>query len=96
MQFEVLFKQTEQRFGISFEQTNQSIPVLFQHYQAVGGTCLHESYDGSYEVTPAVTAQTLATKQKVMDEDLKIKEIPYFDVSNLAGGSTVYIGREIE
>lgn len=96
MQFEVLFKRTEQRFDIAFEQTNQSIPILFNNYQASSGTCLHEPYAGSYEVTPRVDAQTLATKQKFMQEDLTIKEIPFFNVSNTAGGSTVYIGREIE
>lgn len=52
-------------------------------------------YEGDYEVTPKVREQTLPTADKLLSEDLKIKEIPYFDVSNTSGGSTVYIGSEI-
>lgn len=55
-----------------------------------------EQYEGEYEVTPLVTHQTLPTKKKVMKDNLTIKEIPFFDVSNNAGGTTVYIGEEIE
>ena len=51
-----------------------------------------EPYDGPYQVTPAVEAQTLATKNKYMTEDVAVMSIPYFDVSNPSGGSTVYIG----
>lgn len=52
-------------------------------------------YTGDYEVTPKVSAQTMNTKDKHMTQDVTIKAIPYFDVSNLAGGSTVYIGSEV-
>ena len=55
-----------------------------------------EQYDGEYEVIPRVDSQTLPTKKKVMKDDLTIKEIPFFDVSNNSGGTTVYIGEEIE
>ena len=58
-----------------------------------GGT---ERYTGEYEVTPLVTSQVLETKQKLMTDDLKIKEIPFFNVSNTSGGTTVYIGGDIE
>ena len=49
-------------------------------------------YEGEYSVTPQITAQTLETENKLMTDDLTIKAIPYFEVSNLAGGSTVTIG----
>lgn len=49
-------------------------------------------YEGEYEVIPKVAAQKLETANKMMAKDLTIKEIPYFEVSNLAGGSTVTIG----
>jgi hypothetical protein len=55
-----------------------------------------EQYTGDYEVTPRTIKQTLPTKKKVMIEDLTVKKIPFFDVSNDAGGVTVYIGEEIE
>lgn len=49
-------------------------------------------YQGSYEVTPSSKEQTLSTAKKVMREDVKIKEIPYVEVSNASGGITVTIG----
>ena len=52
-------------------------------------------YSGSYDITPKVTAQVLQTKDKHMTDDVTIKKIPYFDVSNDAGGSTVYIANEV-
>lgn len=53
-------------------------------------------YEGAYEVTPTVEGFTLPTAKKVMNEDLTVKEIPFFNVGNTSGGSTVYIGAEIE
>ena len=52
-------------------------------------------YDGSYEVTPRVTAQTLPTARKILTEDLTVREIPRYDVSNTAGGKTIYIANEV-
>lgn len=52
-------------------------------------------YEGEYIVTPKVTAQTLPTAEKLMEDDVTVKSIPYFDVSNTVGGSTVYIGTEV-
>ena len=50
-------------------------------------------YDGAYDVTPsAVDDQTLYTAQKMMDADIKVKKIPYKEVSNTANGITVTIG----
>ena len=54
-----------------------------------------DSYDGPYDVTPKVTAQTLPTAKKFMQEDVSIRAIPYFDVSNPAGGNTIYIANEV-
>lgn len=50
-------------------------------------------YQGSYEVTPKASEQTLSTARKVMREDVKINEIPYKETPNSGGrGSTVRIG----
>ena len=54
-----------------------------------------EEYKGSYEVTPQVVGQTLPTANKAMRNDVKIKEIPFFKVSNNSGGNTVFIGSEV-
>ena len=53
------------------------------------------NYNGSYEATPKVEKQTLPTKDKYMTDNVTIQAIPCFDVSNEAGGSTVYIGSEV-
>lgn len=59
--------------------------------QYIGG----ELYNGEYVVTPRVTEQTLPTAQKIMADDVTVKKIPRYDVSNKSG-KTVYIGIEIE
>ena len=52
-------------------------------------------YDGPYNVTPKIDPQTLKTKDKLMADDVKIKAIPVFRVSNTSGGTTVYIANEV-
>ena len=54
-----------------------------------------DPYEGPYDVTPKVTAQTLPTAKKFMQEDVSVRAIPYFDVSNPAGGNTIYIAKEV-
>ena len=54
-------------------------------------------YDGKYEVVPAVGGElVLETKHKVMANNVTVSEIPIIETSNTAGGTTVYIGKEIE
>lgn len=48
-------------------------------------------YSGSYEVTPAADAQTLETAKKLMTGDVTVGAIPYSEVSNNSGGTTVTI-----
>ena len=55
----------------------------------------YEDYKGDYEVTPKVNEQSLKTKNKRMTDDVKVKSIPFFNVSNTSGGSTAYIGSEV-
>lgn len=49
-------------------------------------------YDGAYTVRPSLTAQTLATKDRTMTDNLTVEQIPMESVSNQAGGITVIIG----
>lgn len=52
-----------------------------------------EEYKGSYEVTPSAREQVLETAEKVMRNDVTIKEIPYKETPNSSGrGTTVRIG----
>lgn len=59
------------------------------------GTGEHDIYEGDYIVTPKVAQQTLPTAQKLMEADVLVKAIPFFNTSNTSGGSTVYIGNEV-
>lgn len=51
-------------------------------------------YEGPYVVTPKVSSQQLATAHKLMDKDVTVLEIPYFETSN-QNGITVYIADEL-
>ena len=49
-------------------------------------------YAGPYEVVPDLNAQTLETAGQLMREDVTIKPIPIYEISNTSGGTTVIIG----
>lgn len=53
-----------------------------------------EEYTGSYEVVPSANEQILATAQKVLENNITVKEIPYKEVTNVGNnkGITVIIG----
>lgn len=55
----------------------------------------YDMYKGSYNITPlAYNKQELETKNKIMEKNLIVKEVPFFEVSNTEG-TTVYIGSEV-
>lgn len=96
MKFPMVFGEDEKAFSVSFEEKNDSVEDLgFGEIQFVTEYVGGAPYEGDYTVTPAVNAQTLPTKEKVMLDDLSIKAIPYFETSNNSGGNTVYIGNEV-
>ena len=89
----VKFKYTPNvKTTVTFKESSQvkTTASIQKVYNAKGG-----QYSGDYDVVPRVTEQTLPTKNKILIEDVIIKSIPYFDVSNTSGGSTVYIGEEV-
>ena len=51
-------------------------------------------FDGPYEITPMVDAQRFATSGKTMLNDLTVREVPYYETSNIYG-NTVYIASEV-
>lgn len=63
--------------------------------ELAGSLCVMDEYDayaGSYEIVPkALESQTLETRNKVMKQDLVVKEVPYWETSNDANGKTAYI-----
>lgn len=55
-------------------------------------TSNYEVYDGLYQVTPKTVSQTLATANKLMQDNVMVEEIPYAEVTNDSGGKTASIG----
>lgn len=51
------------------------------------------TYDGEFLVTPSADSdQTLQTAGKYSKSNITVEKIPYSEVSNTAGGTTVIIG----
>lgn len=51
-------------------------------------------YSGPYDITPLFTAQVLPTAKKLMQQDVTIRKIPQYEVSNDSSGYTLIIGDE--
>lgn len=50
-------------------------------------------YDGIYEITPTPELDIiLNTSNQILLDDIVVKEIPYFEITNESGGYTVTIG----
>lgn len=96
MIFTSKFEELDSDLPLKFEELDSDFSTSFGENITIEVTSEFDTYEGNYSVIPKTESQTLLTKKKVMAEDVTIKEIPYFDVSNNAGGSTVYIGSEVE
>jgi len=55
----------------------------------------YDFFEGNYEIIPKIIPQNLETKGKVMKNNINIREIPYYEVSNDSSGNTVYIGGDL-
>lgn len=53
-----------------------------------------ENYLGPYDITPLFSVQTLPTAKRLMQQDVTVKKIPQYEVSNDYGGYTLIIGDE--
>ena len=51
-----------------------------------------KEYSGPYKIAPKFAEETLATKGKLMKEDVTVSPIDIARVTNPSGGTTVYIG----
>ncbi len=77
----------------SYIETKKSANLYLKKImQLIGGGTDLPVYSGSYTVTPKTTAQSMETSDKVMTDNVTIKEIPYSEVSNPQSGKTVIIG----
>lgn len=65
--------------------------------EGIGTEKYYDPYEGQYSITPlAFQDIILPVKDKRMLEDIRIKQIPYYETSNLSGGNTVYIAGHVE
>ena len=73
------------RIGSDWQNINMRIGAEYSVETA-------DTYDGSYEVTPRLYAQSLETDGKLMEDDVTVYEIPITRTTNPQGGQTVLIG----
>lgn len=101
--FELEIAAIEKYIAVDFVSSNEALTAEFYESKQdinAGFVELHiveidkeaETYNGSYTVTPKAYEQSLKTTGYRMADDVTVKEIPYFEVSNNAGGNTLNIG----
>ena len=93
MTFSVKFSDSQTNLNAIFGEEEALFHGAFSEIHEV--TTGVEQYAGDYTVTPNVSGKTLSTKQKFLVEDITIRPIPYYEVSNTAGGDTVFIAKEL-
>lgn len=88
------------RLRVDFVQGSSALSVRFKDASAfrcnfgqiTDVSEKREHYDGAYDVVPGREETVLETKDCIMDDDVTVHPIPFYQVSNLSGGKTVYIG----
>lgn len=76
---------------VTFELTQKAaLSVAFDVTIREGGG--GEPYDGPYSVTPDFETQELATKDKLLKDNVTVDPIAVARVENPAGGKTIFIG----
>lgn len=76
---------------VTFELTQKTaLSVAFDVTIREGGG--GEPYDGPYTVTPDFETQELATKDKILKDNVTVDPIAVARVENPAGGKTIFIG----
>ena len=88
------FFESYQVLGLDFQEGLSNIGLQFDQVVEIVKSDANP-YTGDYAVTPSVGGSIMPTKDKYMTQDVTVKPIPYYNVSNPAGGSTVYIAKEI-
>lgn len=88
--FNATFRENN-RFGASFTESDG----FNADFSAVVVASDLPTYGGAYEVTPSAhESQTLETAGHIMENDVTVKIIPFFQTSNVSG-DTVYIASEV-
>lgn len=93
MKIHVTFDDNHNQQKVKFQSNEIRFPTSVKDVVVVKDA--GDPYEGDYAVTPKVNSQKMLTKGKMMVDDVTIHPIPFFDVSNTSGGTTVYIAKEI-
>ncbi len=88
MECNVHFRSENCLFGTAFSFSGGVFAVDFGRVTGV----ISDPYTGEYDLYPGTDEQTLATKEKVMSDDVTLHAIPQYIVDNPAGGRTITIG----
>lgn len=88
MTFDVTFRSNIDSFELGFLSSDQVFSMDFGSTTGV----VAETYKGEYEVTPGVSDVFLYTKDKLMEDDVTVHPVPFYEVSNPSGGNTITIG----
>ncbi len=76
---------------VTFELTQKTaLSVAFD--VTIRGGSGGEPYDGPYTVTPDFETQELATKDRLLKDNVTVDPIVVARVENPAGGKTIFIG----
>ena len=76
---------------VTFELTQKTaLSVAFD--VTIRGGSGGEPYDGPYTVTPDFETQELATKDRILKENVTVDPIAVARVENPSGGKTIFIG----
>lgn len=88
MKLDLNFESSDNTIAVNFASADESISSSFLESYA-----LFAMYDGEYTVTPSANDdKTLLTAGKTMTKNLKVEKIPFSEVTNTQGGTTVNIG----
>lgn len=88
MKFKVSLHDSSEIFQVSL-QDNSELSIDFGIVTQTGSGI---PYTGPYEVTPkANESSTLKTKGYSMRDDVTVKEVQHYEVSNQSGGTTFII-----
>jgi hypothetical protein len=82
-------KTDKARVGITVKNEKPAMGITVVRGESV------PKYTGTYEVIPQAWQDVvLETSGKKMEDDVTVRQIPYYETSNPQGGMTVYIGGE--
>ena len=89
MKLHVNFNEVDSELAVNFIQTECTFNTNFGEVFFIK---TDDVYEGDYNVTPRVYQQTLATKDKLMLDNVTVEIIPLSKVINFSNGYTVTIG----